>query len=270
MAKSNFINYIAYKDVQKTLTGCLTSPNKGIINFSRIVNNTTHFTHFTGSATITLYLYFKDQSGSKTISRSGKLSDIKNNNIYTFSAKDLVSNRLEYQSFQNFSIEISEDNKNTAKIVFDDTNNILEGVLYEYNNISFRFSYDVTDKNCHQFDNCILHIGQDINSNITYTNWISPIASGKDISVIVESSLDTDESGYQLFEGSLEKCIKALDSTKWTSSFYKKNQNNAFKGNYNGTFKVNPSKTYSGKELVRFQDIDLSSIGNTKPPATPM
>lgn len=99
MAKSNFINYFAYKDVQKTLSGCFTSPNKGIINFVSIVNNTTHFTHFTGSAKINLVLYFKNQSRSWTISKSENLSKIKNNNIYTFSAKGLVSDKADYQSF---------------------------------------------------------------------------------------------------------------------------------------------------------------------------
>lgn len=273
MAKSNFINYFAYKDVQKTLEGCITSPNKGIIKFFRVENNTTYFTHFTGNAKINLVLYFKDQSGSWSISKSENLSKIKNNNIYTFSAKDLISDKADYQSFQKFSIEISEGNK-TAKIILVDTNSILSQPLFEYNNIFFRFSYDVTDENCHQFDNCILHIGQDINSNITYTNWISPIASGNDIStyigVTTESSSTTNESTPNTFKGSLEKCIKATSSSTWLSAFKEPDAETTGpisipKYYYNGKIKSSPSKTYDVGNLVRFQDIDLTSIDSTHP-----
>lgn len=135
-------------------------------------------------------------------------------------------------------------------------NNIIGNALLKNNNIFFRFSYDVNNTNCKQFSNCILYIEPDDSSNYTYTNWISPIASGNDIKPYITGTTSSESSSSYnddtQFEGSLEKCIKALDSTKWTSAFYKKNQYNAFKGNYNGTFKVNSSKTYSQNALVRF------------------
>lgn len=269
MAKSKFINYFSYENLYGNVLNCTINPNKGQIKFRH---------HFTKNAKIQFILNFDDRGQQHKEAKEDSLGGNTNitkdgNNVYTFSAKNFPEDQrdFEFLDFLNFQIMILEGSQ-TASITFNNTDNILEKeLLYQgYNNIFFRFSYNVNDANCKQFNNCILHIGQEINSNITYTNWISPIASGKDISVIVESSLHTDESGYQLFNGSLEKCIKALDSTKWTSAFYKKNQNTGTKGNYNGTFKVNPSKTYSRKELVRFQDIDLSSIGNTNPPATPM
>lgn len=264
MATSKFINYFAYKDIQKTLVGCITSPNKGIINFFGVENNTTYFTHFTGNAKINLVLYFKNQSkGEWNISRSKFLMYITKdeNNVYTFPAKDLLSesDKADYQCFQKFSIEISEGNK-TAKIILVDTNSILSQPLFEYNNIFFRFSYDVTDENCHQFDNCILHIGQDINSNITYTNWISPIACGNDIKPYIKDTT--------LFVGDLSKCIKATSSSTWTSAF-RKSGNTILNRNYIGNMKSKPSKDYVDKNLVRFQDIDLSTITDKITSVTP-
>ena len=270
MAKSKFINHFSYTNLYEEGTvNCGINPNTGIINFFNRNNNNSPI-HFTNDAKIKFVLNFLDRrivhKEIKEDSLGGNTNITKDeNNVYTFSAKKFPKDQKNFESwdFQNFQIIISEGSQ-MASVTFDNTDNILKNALKEQdnNNIFFRFSYDVTDSNCTQFNNCILHIGQAINSNYTYMNWVSPIASGKDISVIVESSLDTDESGYQLFNGSLEKCIKATDSTKWTSSFYKKNQYNARKGYYHGTFKTNPSKTYSQNVLVRFQDIDLSSIKN--------
>lgn len=267
MAKSKFINYFAYKGVNKSVKDCGISPNKGIIIFNDI--------HFTENAKINLVLYFDNQ---KTITKIKFLKYITKdeNNVYTFSANDLLSESglTNYKSFQSFSIEISENNT-AASIVFKDPNNILEQALSQYDNIFFRFSYDVTDANCKQFNNCILYIEQDDSSNYTYMNWISPIASGNDIKSYItgttstESSSITNEDGSYIFEGSLEKCIKADSSTTWISAFkdYVAENGPATipKYEYHGKIKWFPSKKYEDGNLVRFQDIDLTSI-NSDPP----
>ena len=133
----------------------------------------------------------------------------------------------------------------TASITFNNTDKILEKELYYqgYNNIFFRFSYNVNDANCKQFDNCILYIEQDDSSNYTYTKWISPIASGNDIKSYIE--------GTTVFVGDSSKCIKATSSSTWTSAF-RKSVVTTLNGNYHGTFKTNPSKDYVDKNLVRF------------------
>ena len=129
-----------------------------------------------------------------------------------------------------------------ASVTFDNTDKILEKALKEQgdNNIFFRFSYNVNDANCKQFNNCILHIGQDINSNITYTKWISPIACGNDIKPYIK--------GTTVFAGDLKKCIKATSSSTWTSAFRKSIRYE----NYNGNIKTKSSKEYVNKNLVRF------------------
>ena len=91
------------------------------------------------------------------------------------------------------------------------------------------------------------------------------IASGNDIKSYIE--------GTTVFVGDLSKCIKATSSSTWTSAFRKSTR---YK-NYNGTIKTNPSKDYVDKNLVRFQDINLTSIttsitstpGNPGTPVTP-
>ena len=102
-------------------------------------------------------------------------------------------------------------------------------------------------------------------------NWISPIASGNDIKSYIK--------GTTVFVGDSSKCIKATSSSTWTSAFKRQYSTAQFnRGNYHGTFKTNPSKDYVDKNLVRFQDIDLTSItdkitsvtpGNPGTPVTP-
>lgn len=53
MAKSNFINYFYNNISSNGVYGCAIEPVKGIIDFGDI--------HFTGDASIGLYLYFKDE-----------------------------------------------------------------------------------------------------------------------------------------------------------------------------------------------------------------
>lgn len=273
MAKSNFINYFDYTNLYNSsgsVTNCNVIPKKGQIVFRH---------HFTVDANIKFTLNFVNQGNQYEESKEDKLSGNTNitkdeNNVYTFSAKTFPEDQRDLQNFQNFQIIIS-DSSYVASITFNNTDQILEKeLLYQgYNNIFFRFSYDVNDTNCKQFNNCILYIEQDDSSNYTYTNWISPIASGNNIlaytGVTTESSSTTNESISDKFEGSLEKCIKATSSSKWTSAFSKKYKKVVYgRGNYNGTFKVNPSKSYDVNNLVRFQDIDLSSITDKISPVT--
>ena len=150
-----------------------------------------------------------------------------------------------------------------ASVTFDNKiDNILEKTLYNDNNIFFRFSYDVTDTNCNQFNNCILYIEGKNNDNYTYMNWISPIASGNDILPYITGTTSSgSSSSYNddtQFEGSLEKCIKAISSSTWISAFKKPDAENVNgpttvpNSSYNGKIKSSPSKEYNAGNLVRF------------------
>lgn len=77
-------------------------------------------------------------------------------------------------------------------------------------------------------------------------NWVSPIASGNDIKPYITGITSTT-----LFVGSLNKCIKATDSSAWTSAF-RKFGNTTSNGNYIGNIKTSPSKDYEDGNLVRF------------------
>ena len=264
MATSKFINYFSYTNLYEGGTAnCGINPNTGIINFFNRYNNNSPI-HFTNDAKIKFVLNFLDKRINhkeiKEDSLGGNTNITKDeNNVYTFSAKTFPKEQKHFKlwDFQNFQIIISEGSQ-MASVVFDNTDDILEKALNvpDDNNIFFRFSYDVTDANCTQFNNCILHIGQDINSNITYMKWISPIACGNDIKPYIKGITSTT-----LFDGSLNKCIKATSSSKWTSAFKKiYGTTTVFKGNYSGNIKSSPSKDYDYGNLVRFQDIDLTSI----------
>lgn len=265
MAKSNFINYFSYEKLYKnSVNNCSINSAQGKIDFKQ---------HLTQNAKIEFILTFENQGQyqeSKEASLGGNTNITKDeNNVYTFSAKDFPEDQRVLQGFQNFQMIISEGGYD-ASITFNNTGHILENELKEqgYNNIFFRFSYDVNDENCHQFDNCILYIEQDDSSNYTYTNWVSPIACGNDIKSYIK--------GTTVFAGDLSKCIKATSSSTWTSAF-KKPGNTTLNGNYIGNIKTKSSKEYVNKNLVRFQDIDLTTIttsatsipGNPGTPVTP-
>ena len=247
MAKSKFINYIAYENLYNanSVVNCSINPNKGQIKFRH---------HFTKNAKIQFILNFDDRGQlhqeAKEDSSGGNTNITKDgNNVYTFSAKNFPADQRDLQNFQTLQIRFSEGSYDTL-IILGNTDKILENALKEQddNNIFFRFSYNVNDANCKQFDNCILYIEQDDSSNYTYTKWISPIASGNDIKSYIK--------GTTVFVGDLKKCIKATSSSTWTSAFRKSIRYE----NYNGNIKTNPSKDYVDKNLVRFQDIDLTSI----------
>ena len=262
MATSKFINYFAYTNLYSNVINCTIEPTQGTIDFQQ---------HLTKDAKIQFILNFDDRGQlhqeAKDASLGGNTNITKDkNNVYTFSAKNFPKDQrdFEFWDFLNFQIRFSEGSYDTL-IILSNTDKILENELSEqgYNNIFFRFSYDVNDANCKQFNNCILHIGQDIDSNITYTKWISPIACGNDIKQYIK--------GTTVFAGDLKKCIKATSSSTWTSAFRKSN----IYENYNGNIKTKSSKDYVDKNLVRFQDIDLTSITTSmasKPenPGTPV
>lgn len=250
MAKSKFINYFSYENLYGNVLNCTINPNKGQIKFRH---------HFTKNAKIQFILNFDDRGQQHKEAKEDSLGGNTNitkdgNNVYTFSAKNFPEDQrdFEFLDFLNFQIMILEGSQ-TASITFNNTDNILEKELYhqDYNNIFFRFSYNVNDANCKQFDNCILYIEQDDSSNYTYTKWISPIACGNDIKPYIK--------GTTVFAGDLSKCIKATSSSTWTSAF-KKPGNTTLNGNYIGNMKSRPSKDYENKNLVRFQDIDLTTI----------
>lgn len=244
MAKSKFINYFA-QNLYSNVINCTIEPTQGKIDFNQ---------HLTKDATIQFILIFVNQGYEYTEIKDASLGGDTNitkdeNNVYTFSAKDFPEDPRDLQNFQSLQIRFSEGSYDTL-IILGNTDRILENALNEQgdNNIFFRFSYNVNDANCKQFNNCILHIGQDINSNITYTKWISPIACGNDIKPYIK--------GTTVFAGDLSKCIKATSSSTWTSAFRKSIRYE----NYNGNIKTKSSKEYVNKNLVRFQDIDLTTI----------
>lgn len=270
MAKSKFINYFAYTNLY-SVRYCTVTPNIGRIAFGH---------HFREDAKIKFILIFVNQGHQYNEIKEDKLDGNTNitkdeNNVYTFSAKEFPKDQMDLQDFQQFQIIIS-DGSYDASIVFNNTDQILENELLNqgYNNIFFQFSYDVNNTNCKQFNNCILHIGQDINSNFTYMKWVSPIASGNDIKPYITGTTSSESSSSYnddtQFEGSLEKCIKATSSSTWTSEFEKVYattngptivQNFA----YHGDIKSPSSKDYENGNLVRFQDINLSSISSAPP-----
>ena len=264
MAKSKFINYFAYTNLYN-VNNCSINSSQGKIDFKQHLTQQTAKIEF-----ILMYgdggVYMDDKYETRTKYLRNITKD--ENSVYTFSAKKFPEDPRDLQNFQYFQIKISED----ASITFNNNDHILEYALLEQdnNNIFFRFSYDVNDENCHQFDNCILYIEQDDSSNYTYTNWISPIACGNDIKSYIKGITSTT-----LFDGSLNKCIKATSSSKWISAFEKRySTTTIYKGNYRGNIKSSPSKDYEYGNLVRFQDIDLTSITdqetNIENPGTPV
>lgn len=266
MATSKFINYFSYTNLYNanSVVNCGINPNTGIIHFF----NKEGPVHFTKNAKIKFILNFEDQGEGRQEIKDASLANITKdkNNVYTFSAEEFPKDQRDFQyyDFLFFQIIISEGDQKRSSITFYKTGDILEDVLKEqgYNNIYFQFSYDVNDVNCKQFNNCILHIGQAINSNITYTKWISPIACGNDIKPYIKDATK--------FVGDVSKCIKATSSSTWTSAF-RKSGNTTLNGNYIGNMKSKPSKDYVNKNLVRFQDIDLTTIkaSITSIPGTP-
>ena len=249
MAKSKFINYLAYAGVHKKYENCTPSPNQGIINFD---------IHFTENATINLNAFLTN----KTEFHFKSLGDIKDkDNIYTFSVTNFLENINTYRSLNHILIMIVE-NKKSIKITLENNDEIIGKALKENNNIYFRFSYDINDPNCKQFNNCILYIEGENNDNYTYMNWISPIASGNDIKPYITGTTSSESSSSYnddtQFEGSLEKCIKAISSSTWISAFKEpdaKNENGYISipnCSYNGKIKSSPSKIYNAGNLVRF------------------
>ena len=196
MATSKFKNYFYYNN--NVHAGCIGGtffPLTGIIDF--VVGGYNY--HFTKDASIDLIVNFTQ--GEKAQSISKKLAEIKDkdkDNIYTFSAKGFPQHiSIYYKKLEEIQIKISENvsgKEMYAKIDLSNDltiNNIIGNALKANNNIFFRFSYDISDGNCKQFSNCILYIEPDDSSNYTYTNWISPIASGNDISTYITESSST-------------------------------------------------------------------------------